>query len=557
MKKGKKFSWRSFGKRTLSGFLTFALVISLGSGTGIVLQKPAKVKADSTKTFRTSNSGDSYSSSTAKNAQDGTWYSGCYVARSSQTVSNVVISGTVFLEIEKGVTLTCVGNNGSGQNTPGRPGIELTSGSTLIVLGEGTLVARGGNAGNGSNGSDGNSPSSSGKYVYSGSGGSGGAGGAGAGAGIGTRGGTGGSGGSGGSGNSRKVDRHNDGYAAGSSGSSGSQGSSIYTSMGNLYVLGTVTVRAQGGAGGYGGSGGSKNEFRVDNKQDCGKFYHDRHGYAVGGAGGGGGGGGTAGAGIGIGGTGGGGGAGGGGGGVYKNDGSCTWSNLYAGGGSGGYGYRNGSSGSGSKGSYGGAGGSAGYTGSIYGSTQTIWRNNLASVSGSGNGGREAGVSSRTKLSYNQNISIQMLDNRTGVESTTGWDNIKKYSKNQTTYSYVKPGYSEFSTITDVTHQDIYKPGYTFEGWYSGVGDDAKLVIDANGKVVQNVTNYTCDGVYNSVANPLYAHWKRKNFNLIYDANGGGFAGNRKEVSKVSYTGEKLENLIGDQVPTRTGYFLL
>ena len=557
MEKKKRFSWRSLGRRSLSGLLATALVVTLGSGTGVLVKEPEKVQAAVSKTFRTSDDGVTYGTSKVQSAKDGRWNTGCYVAKTSQQVSDVVINGTVFLEIQKGVTLTCVGSPASGSGTPGKPGIELTSGSTLIVLGEGTLVARGGNAANGSSGSGGNSPYASGDYIHSGSGGSGGAGGAGAGAGIGTRGGYGGSGGSGGSGTSKKCDRHNDGYSSGGNGSSGSQGGGVSTSMGSLYVLGSVTVRAQGGAGGYGGSGGSNNDSREEIKRDCGTFYHDRHGYGVGGAGGGGGGGGTAGAGIGIGGAGGAGGGGGGGGAVYKNDGGCTWSNLPGGGGSGGSGYRNGSSGSGSKGSYGGSGGGGSSVGSVTGYTPTVWRNNLASVTGSGSGGKEAYISSRTKLSYNTEISIQMKDSKTGIISTGGWDNINTYSKNPTTYSYVRLGYSAFNSITDVTDEKIYKPGYTFEGWYNGAGADAELVIDAEGNVVQNVTNFTCDGVYNSVASPLYAHWKRKTYKLNFDANGGGFAGNRNTVSKSSYTGETLEDLTSEQSPTRTGYFLL
>ena len=543
--------------------MSFALVVTLGSGAGVAVQKPKTAKADvsgnASGTFVTSSDSD-YATQRVQEAQDGTWKSGCYVASTSKTLTNVVIQGTVFLEIRKGVTLTCVGTNGSGRTTPGKPGIELTSGNTLIVLGEGTLVARGGNAANGANGSNGSSSSVSDPYVYSGAGGDGGAGGAGAGAGIGTRGGNGGSGGSGGSGRSRKCHRDQDGRSTGGNGSSGYSGSNATTSMGALYALGSVTITAQGGTGGYGGAGGSLNTIQSHIKKDQGIWYHDRHGYSVGGAGGGGGGGGTGAAGIGIGGGGGAGGAGGGAGGIYvKDDGSFNnWSSLKGSGGVGGTGARSGSRGDGYSGTYGGSGGSSsGYTGSSTGSTQTVWRNNLAAVTSKSNGGKTAGISSRTKLTYNQSIQIQMLDNKTGVVSTDGWNNIKTYSKNTTTYSKVKLGYDKFDLITDVTNTELHKPGYTFEGWYSGAGEDARLVVDATGKVVQNVTNYTCDGVYNSVSSPLYAHWKRKRYKLTFDSNGGGFTGNRKTVTKESFTGETLEDLTTDQSPTRTGYFLL
>lgn len=568
MDKTKSAIWRMRGKRALSVLLSTALVVSMGTGISFVSKTAPKAEAAETgnKQFITTEpSGSYYKPTDIQQAKDGTWSSGIYVVRSSQTVSNVKISGTVFLEIEDGVTLTCKGSNASGSNTPGKPGIELTSGSTLIVLGEGILVANGGNAANGSAGSAGSSPKADGnnnnEYVHSGAGGSGGAGGAGAGAGIGTAGGTGGSGGSGGGSVSRKNDHHNDGRTTGSRGGSGSSGGSVSTGMGNLYVLGSVKVTAKGGSAGYGGAGGSFDSSNtVHVKRDQGIWYKDRHGYSVAGAGGGGGAGGSAGAGIGIGGAGGGGGGGGASAGVYVNDTKdnwTSWSTLYGGGGAGGKGARNGNNGSGSKGTYGGSGGSGAYGGSSTGSTTTVQKNNLASISATGNGGKDAIISTKTKLSYNQSVVIEMQDERSGVNKVSGSDNIYNYANHPTTYAEVKPGYSSFEYITDVTDKQIYKPGYTFLGWYSGTGDDAKCVIDADGNVVQDVTNYTCQGVYNSVANPLYAHWKRNTYKLTFDANGGGFSGNRKQVPKNSYTGESLEDLTGDQSPTRTGYFLL
>lgn len=561
MDKTKSAIWRMRGKRALSVLLSTALVVSMGTGISFVTKTAQKAEA-ATKPFVMNEPAGAYNPSNVKNTVNGTWSTGIYVAKTSQTVTNVKISGTVFVEIHKGVTLTCNGDNASGRSTPGKPGIELTSGSNLIVLGEGTLVANGGDAAGGSSGNSGGSPSANGnEWAYSGAGGNGGDGGAGAGAGIGTQGGTGGSGGSGGSSVSRKNNHQNDGYTYGNSGKSGSAGGSVSTGMGTLYVLGSVKVTAKGGSAGNGGSGGSfDSSNKVHIKRDQGLVYHDRHGWSIAGAGGGGGAGGAAGAGIGIGGAGGSGGGGGASAGVYVKDSGDNWSSwsiLYPGGGSGGKGGRNGSNGSGSKGRYGGSGGSAGSSGYSTGSTTTVLRNNLASVSTSGNGGKSAGISSRTKLSYNQSVTIAMKDEKTGVVTTDKEDNISKTSKSPTTYATVRAGYSSFDSITDITNKDIHKPGYTFLGWYDGSGNNAKCVIDADGNIVQNVTDYTCQGVYNSVANPLYAHWKRNTYNLTFNANGGGFKGNRKEVSQDSYTGESLKELTSEQSPTRTGYFLL
>lgn len=159
-------------------------------------------------------------------------------------------NATVFIYIPAGVTLTCYGGSGnSGSNDKGHSGINLVDSATLVLLGQGTVVAQGGSAQNGKNG--GNGGSASGKT--SGAGGNGGNGGGGAGAGIGRDGGKGGDGGSGGasitySGSGENVN--------GKAGSVGSNGTSSTTTMGLLYVNG-VTVNANGGAAGTGGSGGS------------------------------------------------------------------------------------------------------------------------------------------------------------------------------------------------------------------------------------------------------------------------------------------------------------
>ncbi|MBO4894032.1 MAG: hypothetical protein J5562_03840, partial [Clostridia bacterium] len=120
--------------------------------------------------------------------QDGAIYN----VESSRTVSGtrttnglvVAERATVIIYIPDGVTLTVNGGDASA-NEPGKAGIYVPTSSTLIIAGNGSLTAKGGNGGQGSNGYNGGSPT----------GGQGGTGGAGGGAGIGGNGGNGGTGG--------------------------------------------------------------------------------------------------------------------------------------------------------------------------------------------------------------------------------------------------------------------------------------------------------------------------------------------------------------------------
>ena len=86
-----------------------------------------------------------------------------YVVKNSVTFSNSTAGGsgmsvadnaTAVLYIPAGVTLTARGANGSGQ-IGGGAGIRVPQTATLIITGEGTVNAAGGNAGNGGNGKDG------------------------------------------------------------------------------------------------------------------------------------------------------------------------------------------------------------------------------------------------------------------------------------------------------------------------------------------------------------------------------------------------------------------
>lgn len=182
-------------------------------------------------------------------------------------------NATAVLYIPSGITFTVTGGVGGGTRA-GYAAIGVPLSSTLIVTGEGRLVATGGKAGNGSDapnaasgGSDkigDTSRANSGAYSYTWGGcdyaksygGNGGAGGGGAGAGIG------GDGGWGAETVGQGVAEYEEfsSYESGNNGNSGGDGSigSSGTSMGSLYVVGPVTVAATGGARGSGGSGGTE-----------------------------------------------------------------------------------------------------------------------------------------------------------------------------------------------------------------------------------------------------------------------------------------------------------
>ena len=228
-----------------------------------------------------------------------------YYADASLTFSNstaggsgLTIQGTVYLYLPQGVTVTCTGANASGQTGAGA-GIELTSGNSLILLGQGEVNATGGNAAGGGNGTNGSDAGWDNSNYWSGTGGAGGNGGGGAGAGIGTRG---GQGGSGGAGAASVVSAYS--TAGGGSGAAGQAGATA-GSMGELYVaqsFGNLTVTGGAAASQSGSAGGAGK----------GALYDGGSNYSAAGGGGGGGGGfGGAATGIGTGGPGGGGGGGG------------------------------------------------------------------------------------------------------------------------------------------------------------------------------------------------------------------------------------------------------
>ena len=149
---------------------------------------------------------------------------------------------------------TCAGNGGKENACGGAggngamPAICVPTGATLILTGEGTLIATGGNAGSGGNG--GNGQDANGSLVinyYGGAGGAGAGGGGGAAAAIGGAGGHGGAGGYGGEYGANAI-LGIIGPGSGGEGGDGISGTSGQA-MGNVWIIGNVTVETTNGNG--------------------------------------------------------------------------------------------------------------------------------------------------------------------------------------------------------------------------------------------------------------------------------------------------------------------
>ena len=188
----------------------------------------------------------------------------------------VADGATVTLYIPAGVTLTVIGQNANIKDAGGNviesqkgagAGIYVPASSTLYITGEGTLIAKGGDGGNGGNGGNGGDGNVSGSSAVSGKGGDGGYGGGGGGAAIGGNGGDGGAVVSGAL-ESQARKRKNTTGANGNpmlptsieyNGNNGSNGSE----MGNVYILGKVTVKTTTGlSSNVSGSAGTHGSFK-------------------------------------------------------------------------------------------------------------------------------------------------------------------------------------------------------------------------------------------------------------------------------------------------------
>ena len=245
-----------------------------------------------------------------------------YKVTSNQTITNSQISvasgATATIYIPAGVTLTINGANagkgGNGINgaendrknhthnantcangsqardneracgglagTKAQPAISVPSGATLIITGEGTLIANGGDGGSGGKGGNGQNGTIGGWILgiitdYAGAGGGGGGGGGGAAAAIG---GAGGNGGNGGKGGQYTNDGLFSGEKTGEQGKAGATSNLLGSPMGNVYIVGNVHIVAQGGSKGVKGSNGVKGT--TDSKNS---WYYHGGGYGNGG----------------------------------------------------------------------------------------------------------------------------------------------------------------------------------------------------------------------------------------------------------------------------------
>ncbi|MDO5318721.1 MAG: hypothetical protein Q4G65_08855, partial [bacterium] len=401
---------------------------------------------------------------------DGTIYSvaeNTTITATAATKSALWIASgaTVVIDIPAGITLTVRGGDASGTASAGA-GVFLPPSSTLVVVGEGKLVATGGNAASGGNGAKGGDADFNDSNWTTGGGGKGGDGGGGAGAGIGGAGGAGGVGGDGG------ASRYNDDWYpryAGHSGSNGTDGANG-GSCGTVYALGSLAVEAYAGSSGSGGDGGSSGS-NVNDKYS----WSSARDIGVGGGGGGGGGaGGRSAARIGGDGAGGGGGGGAGAGGLDY----CVKSD-YAGApyGQGGFAAGNGTRGSpdnpgksvdrsGGTGGSGGSYGSNGGNGTIYCSSASSLPSGVASSLA------ETHPAISYQLSFSVPPTARLVDGTNAI---------------------ARLGYR----LPNVTARAACE-GLTFAGWYTRAGDQ---YYDANGLPVQTRVYDLCSDLV------LYAHW--------------------------------------------------
>lgn len=392
---------------------------------------------------------------------------------------NVASGATVTIYIAKGVTLYCYGGNGSYQ-TAGGAGISVPSNSTLIITGEGTLYCQGGSAGAGTNGGKaGNAVLSiSGNYGYGGKGGNGGAGGGGAGAGIGGRGGDGAGTNIGPDGN--KLYCNGDAFdGSGNNGYNTKAGSNGAT-MGYVYAVGTVTIKAYAGsASTIAGSGGDVGNVA----NDVGSSWNNNYGSGRGGGGGGGGAGYAASYGIGGGAKGAQCGATGGSGGTLKVGHNKSRIYIDAAGGIGGTGSSDGSQGSGSRvTSWGKSGG--------YGGGQS---GNYASNGGNG----YFYAMTTVNKSYANRSATTITTPPTAIKSTVTFSIPAESGENYTnTYYY---GIKMNAVSVPVV------PGKYFKGFYTAaIGGTRKF----NEKGEPITTNSLSD--FATATTTLYAQWEDK-----------------------------------------------
>ncbi len=432
----------------------------------------------------------------------------------------VAAGARAIINIKSGARLTVGGGYASGTKGAG-PAIRVPEGSTLYIVGEGTLIATGGAAGNGGAGYDGGSGALH-FYYQEGKGGKGGSGGYGGGGGapaIGGRGGNGGAGGTYGGGDTFLECTSSSFTGDGDNGHDGEAGTNG-SGMGKVVILGNVTVQATAGAeatsDGSGGANGAKDT-------DEGSGWSDAYVAAGGGGGGGGARGQSAQYGIGGGGAGGGGGGGGGAGGTTVEDISTDFSKVAWGqGGAGG----NGAAGNGSAGSSGGE--RYGYA--SYGTA----KGGLG-----GNGGASASRGSEGTLEAMSTVNLTVSPTRQ-VSQPTELLYIRDIIVSNTVTFCVDNGSVGTQTVAlafaPPEAPSVTKESYAFLGYYTQA-EGGTQVYDANGVCVYSVWPFVEDMT-------LYAQWRLTSVNFTFVSAGatvGGFNYNLEGEAPAT------------QVPTRNG----
>ena len=405
----------------------------------------------------------------------------------------------VAINIKKGVTLTVNGGAATGEKGAGAA-IYVEPGSTLYLLGEGTLVANGGAAGNGLQGSGGGNGYYTGGSSDSGTSGAGGTGGKGGGGGAAAIGGTGGVGGAGGAGGASVTRRCNgsDFSGNGNDGSTGEKGSNG-SAMGKVVILGNLTVQATAGAAATAdGAAGAKGSMGTDAGSG------NTRNYASGGGGGGGGGarGQSALFGIGGGGAGGAGGGGGGSGGTQ-----CT------------------AAGSGHEAPYGEGGkggksavGTTGTTGNGGNPSSTHSRYWGSSTSGGGGSGGDANSTRADNGSLIVGASVKFASLPRRVSNTP----IVAISPGlyTTTIKFMTQGKEVGSVTASLMGQlpactEISRNGYRFLGYFTA---------EEGGVCIYGSDGSPFSPVWESVENEvtLYAHWEVAPTMLVVNSNEDG-----------------------------------
>lgn len=481
-----------------------------------------------------------------------------------QSGLQVAQGAKVVINIKSGVTLSVTGANAdASKGFAGMPGILVPETSTLVIVGEGKLIAKGGNGSNGLSGENGedaggrpagvtlDNTNRRFTYTYSnefpnygGYGGAGGDGGYGAGAGIG------GAGGQGGKGGAR---RERGGISISYSGLEGNAGGAATKSggMGEVYILGnvdasktTLTVTSTAGNAGTVGNAGTNGYYGYTTSKVNSKYY------SIGG--GGGGAAGAAGAkpsySIGAGGTAGGGGGSGGQGGA---DNSGTYQLTY--GGLWGLGAMNqqnasceGGPGAGGKtadnkqdsgngkttlniwGSYtqkGGAGGAAGTSG-----TSGEQGNLYILGTGTNNNNIQSNAYKRINNSTSKPADQTTTFNATTLASDTYKDIVDLY---QIKLTFDNQGGSTARAAVVMFKGDVVsslasfsvptKTGYYFDGYYTEA-EGGERIFDHNGNVVDATRKF-------SESRKLYAHWISNQFTVTWDYSYMNQSGSLQELN--------------------------